>query len=351
MSAPDRNSEAKISDVDRNTFLNLEEVNRVTVDNALSEFRRCCNSTAWASHMVSKRPFANATEVLQAGDDVWYSLREQDWLEAFSGHPKIGDSESLKKKFLSTSEWAKGEQAGISGATDDVSRRLLEGNRRYEKKFGFIFIVCATGKSATDMLELLDQRLGNERGEELRIAAGEQAKITRLRLEKLLTKQKTGGPERIIQVVQAVTETHISTIREMFVEYAKSLNIDLCFQNFDKEVNGLPGEYALPRGRLLLAMFESKVAGCVALKRINDEVCEMKRLYVRSEFRGKGIGKRLTTDVMEQARLIGYRQMRLDTLPSMKEAIALYRSLGFEIIAPFRDLPVSGALFMQARLR
>jgi OHCU decarboxylase len=301
--------------------------------------------------MVSKRPFASATEVLQTGDDVWYSLREQDWLEAFSGHPKIGDSESLKKKFLSTSEWAMGEQSGVTGATDDVSRNLLEGNRRYEKKFGFIFIVCATGKSAMDMLELLAQRLGNERGEELRIAAGEQSKITRLRLEKLLVKHKTEEPERIIHVVQAVTEMQINMAREMFVEYAKSLNIDLCFQNFDKEVNGLPGEYALPRGRLLLASFDSKVAGCVALKRISDEVCEMKRLYVRSEFRGKGIGKRLTTDVMEQARVIGYKQMRLDTLPSMKEAIALYRSLGFESIAPFRDLPASGALFMQARLR
>jgi OHCU decarboxylase len=301
--------------------------------------------------MASKRPFTSAAEVLKTGDDVWYSLREQDWLEAFSGHPKIGDSVGLRKKFSSTSEWAMGEQSGVTGATDNVSLRLSEGNRRYEKKFGFIFIVCATGKSATDILEFLDQRFGNERGEELRNAAGEQAKITKLRLEKLLASAKIVKRDHAIQIVNAVTENQITIAREMFVEYAKSLDIDLCFQNFDKEVNGLPGEYSLPRGRLLLAMFESKVAGCVALKRISDEVCEMKRLYVRSEFRGKGIGKRLTTDVMEQARVIGYKQMRLDTLPSMKEAIALYRSLGFESIAPFRDLPVSGALFMQARLR
>ncbi len=350
MSVANRNSESRNLEADRNAIIDLEELNRATVDNALSEFRRCCNSTAWASHMVSKRPFASATEVLRAGDDVWYSLREQDWLEAFSGHPKIGDAESLKEKFSSTSEWAKGEQSGVAGATNDVSRRLSEDNRRYEKKFGFIFIVCATGKSARDMLELLDQRLGNERGEELRIAAGEQGKITRLRLEKLLAKHNTEERKRTIHVFQAVTETQINIAREMFVEYAKSLNFDLCFQNFDKEVNGLPGEYALPRGRLLLAMFEAKVAGCIALKRISDEVCEMKRLYVRSEFRGEGIGKRLTTDVMQQARVIGYTQMRLDTLPSMKEAIALYRSLGFESIAPFRDLPVPGALYMQTRL-
>jgi GNAT superfamily N-acetyltransferase len=201
------------------------------------------------------------------------------------------------------------------------------------------------------MLEVLEQRLGNERGEELRIAAGEQAKITRLRLEKLLARAKNADGNRAIQVVQAVSEMQINIARELFVEYAKSLNIDLCFQNFDKEVNGLPGDYALPQGRLLLATFESMVAGCVALKRISDEVCEMKRLYVRSELRGKGIGKRLTTDLMEQARAIGYTQMRLDTLPLMKEAITLYRSLGFESIAPFRDLAVPGALFMQARLR
>lgn len=300
--------------------------------------------------MASKRPFSSAIEVLQTGDDVWYSLREQDWLEAFSGHPKIGDSEILAKKFSSTFEWAKGEQSGVKGTTGDVSRRLSDANRRYEKKFGFIFIVCATGKSATEILELLDQRFENERGEELRIAAGEQAKITRLRLEKLLMSPKIAEDDRAIQIVQAVTETQIGIAREMFVEYAKSLNFDLCFQNFDKEVKGLPGEYASPRGCLLLATSESKIAGCVALKRISDEVCELKRLYVRSEFRGKGIGKMLTTDAIEQARVIGYRQMRLDTLPSMKEAIALYRSLGFELIAPYRDLPVPGALFMQARL-
>lgn len=301
--------------------------------------------------MASKRPFSDAIEVLQTGDNVWYSLREQDWLEAFSGHPKIGDSESMKKKFSSTSEWAKGEQSGVKDVTDDVSRRLSDANRRYEKKFGFIFIVSATGKSAAEILELLNQRLGDERGEELRIAAGEQAKITRLRLEKLLMSPKIAEDDRATQIVQAVTETQIGIAREMFVEYAKSLNFDLCFQNFDKEVKGLPGEYALPRGRLLLATFESKIAGCVALKRISDEVCELKRLYVRSEFRGRGIGKMLTTDAMEQARVIGYKQMRLDTLPSMKEAISLYRSLGFELIAPYRELPVPGALFMQARLR
>ena len=331
--------------------MNLEELNSATIDVAFSEFRRCCNSTVWASRMASKRPFASVKEALQTGDGTWNSLTEQDWLEAFSGHPKIGDSPELKKTFSSTSEWAKGEQSGAASATDDVLQKLSEGNRRYEKKFGFIFIVCATGKSAAGMLEVLEQRLGNERGEELRIAAGEQAKITQLRLEKLLASPKFIGDDGAIQVVQAVTEKQLSVTRELFVEYAKSLNIDLCFQNFDKEVSGLPGEYALPHGRLLLATLESTIAGCVALKRIDDEVCEMKRLYVRSEFRGKGIGRKLTMDTMGQARAIGYKQIRLDTLPLMKEAIALYQSLGFKLIAPFRDLPVPGALFMQANLR
>ena len=331
--------------------MNLEQLNKATVDDALSEFRRCCSSTAWASQMVSKRPFARAAEVFQRGDEIWYSLKEQDWLEAFSGHPKIGDSESLKKKFSSTSEWAGREQSGVAGASDDVLRRLLDANQRYEKKFRFIFVVCATGKSATEMLELLEQRLGNERGQELRIAAGEQSKIAKLRLEKLLGEPAIAESDRAIQVFHAVTETHISIARELFVEYAKSLSIDRCFQNFDKEVAGLPGEYSLPGGCLLLAMSDSKIAGCVALKKISDDVCEMKRLYVRPEFRGKGIGRRLTTEIMEQARATGYYQVRLDTLPSMKEAITMYRSLGFEDIAPFRDLLVPGALFMQARLR
>jgi ribosomal protein S18 acetylase RimI-like enzyme len=149
----------------------------------------------------------------------------------------------------------------------------------------------------------------------------------------------------------AQTEEQIKVVRELFVEYAESLNFDLCFQNFDKEIANLPGEYASPAGRLLLAAVDEKTAGCIALRRISNEVCEMKRLYVCPKFRGRGIGRNLATAIIDDARAIGYKQMRLDTLSSMKEAIALYQSLGFTTIEPYRHNPLEGALFMQLTLR
>ena len=152
------------------------------------------------------------------------------------------------------------------------------------------------------------------------------------------------------QIVHAVSQEQISIVRELFIEYAQSLNVDLCFENLDKEVKELPGVYAPPQGSLLLAKDGTRIAGCVALKKVDNRVCEMKRLYVRAEFRGQGLGKKLTMSIREEARNIGYERMRLDTLPSMKEAIALYRSLGFVEIPPYRDLPVPGALFMQITL-
>jgi 2-oxo-4-hydroxy-4-carboxy-5-ureidoimidazoline decarboxylase len=135
--------------------------------------------------MVRSRPFASRDALFEAADRVWQALAEPDWLEAFSHHPKIGDVKALAEKFKSTSNWAKGEQGGTSGAAPAILEGLAAGNRAYEGKFGFIFIVCATGKSAEEMLELLNGRLPNDRATELAIAAGEQAKITRLRLEKL----------------------------------------------------------------------------------------------------------------------------------------------------------------------
>lgn len=166
--------------------MNLQMFNQLDNEPAVDELLRCCGSLRWATIMASSRPFQSEQDLYDAAERVWKSLTREDWLEAFGHHPRIGDVESLKSKFASTRTWASNEQAGAAVATDELLVALAEGNRAYEERFGYIFIVCATGKSADEMLALLRDRLDNDPKAELPVAAREQSKITRLRLEKLL---------------------------------------------------------------------------------------------------------------------------------------------------------------------
>lgn len=167
--------------------MNLVDLNSLPSDRARDEFLRCCGSRRWADLMVFQRPFKNKEAVLSSADAVWAKTDEIDWLEAFAQHPRIGGKDALRAKFSATSDWAKNEQSSVAAADEAVLDALARGNVEYEAKFGYIFIVCATGKSAAAMLDLLKSRLGNDPKTEKRIAAGEQAKITKIRLEKLLS--------------------------------------------------------------------------------------------------------------------------------------------------------------------
>lgn len=154
-----------------------------------------------------------------------------------------------------------------------------------------------------------------------------------------------------LQITQASSSAQIAQARELFLEYAASLGFSLCFQNFDQELAGLPGDYAPPEGRLLLAEYEGQLAGCVALHKLEPGICEMKRLYLRPPFRGKGLGRALAEHLIAEARQMGYRRMRLDTVePVMKDAVGMYRRLGFREIPPYRKNPIAGALYMEVEL-
>lgn len=154
-----------------------------------------------------------------------------------------------------------------------------------------------------------------------------------------------------LSMTQASSAAQIEQVRELFLEYAQSLGFSLCFQNFDQEMAGLPGDYSPPEGRLLLAEYEGQVAGCVALHKLEPGICEMKRLYLRPAFRGKGLGRRLAEAILEEACSIGYQRLRLDTVePVMKDAVALYRALGFREIAPYRANPMEGTLYLELSL-
>lgn len=152
-------------------------------------------------------------------------------------------------------------------------------------------------------------------------------------------------------IIQAETPEQIEETRRLFREYEKWLDIDLCFQSFAEELANLPGKYAAPSGRLFLIYVEGKVAGCIALRRINDDICEMKRLFVRENFRGSGAGRILIEHLIKEAGKIGYRKMRLDTLPDkMPKAVELYQFYGFREIAPYYENPHKTTLFMEKDL-
>ena len=166
--------------------MTLHELNTLSPQRLKEELAKCCGSFAWVNRMLVFFPADDLVELLEDAEEQWYECSEEDWKEAFAHHPKIGDVESLKKKFASTLQWASGEQSGVSTASIETIKALARGNLEYEQKFGYIFIVCATGKSAVEMLTILQSRLQNDPKEEINIAAEEQNKITKLRIEKLL---------------------------------------------------------------------------------------------------------------------------------------------------------------------
>lgn len=166
--------------------MTLEALNRLPAAEAREAFARCCGASRWIEAMLAARPFADRAALAAAAERAFEPLARADWLEAFSHHPKIGDVSALRAKFATTAAWAGAEQRGAAGAGEATLAALAAGNRTYEERFGYIFIVCATGKSAEEMLALLEARIGNDPAAEIAIAAGEQKKITRLRIDKLL---------------------------------------------------------------------------------------------------------------------------------------------------------------------
>ena len=155
----------------------------------------------------------------------------------------------------------------------------------------------------------------------------------------------------MIKIVQATTKESIENAKTLIREYAKSLEFDLGFQNFDQEMDDFPGEYAFPKGCLFIAMDENQPVGCVALRDLGDGICEMKRLYVIPDYRARHIGKQLAQTVIEAAGELGYDRIRLDTIPSMKQANVLYKALGFKKITPYRFNPIEGATFFELNLK
>lgn len=164
----------------------LERLNALSAQDAERELLTCCGSRRWARRMAGSRPFRDAGELLERADAVWWELEETDWLEAFRSHPRIGERKAEAGQTGREQAWSAGEQTAMRTAASDLQQSIAEGNRAYEARFGYIYIVCASGKSAGELLGILNARLANDPETEIRAAAEEQRKITGLRLEKLL---------------------------------------------------------------------------------------------------------------------------------------------------------------------
>jgi len=164
----------------------LEQLNKATQAMAEAHFRDCCGSLMWARMMAEACPFADVASLLEKAEQIWQNLNAQDWLEAFAAHPKIGAKKAALSQSAQAAEWSNAEQSRTQTAADSLRDELEKANRLYEEKFGFIFIVCATGKGAEEMLDFCRRRLNNSADTEIRIAADEQRKITEIRLKKLL---------------------------------------------------------------------------------------------------------------------------------------------------------------------
>lgn len=169
--------------------MTLDDLNRLPEAEAREAFARCCGASRWVERMVARRPFVGVRSLLGIASGFWMGLGPDDWREAFTHHPRIGDLASLERRFASTADLAAREQSAVATASRVVLEALAEGNRAYEERFGYIFIVFASGRSAEEMLALLKDRLGNDPEAELKVAAKEQWKIMRLRLDTML-----GGP-------------------------------------------------------------------------------------------------------------------------------------------------------------
>jgi 2-oxo-4-hydroxy-4-carboxy-5-ureidoimidazoline decarboxylase len=165
--------------------MTIADFDHLSIEQKRELLQKCCGSKAWIDKMIAAPPLEDLVDLIETAEEKWWECSKKDWLEAFEHHPKIGDINSLKNKYANTVAWASNEQSGVDVASEEILHALAKGNDDYEQKFGYIFIVCATGKSAGEMLEMLQTRLPNNNEDEIKIAADEQLKITKLRLEKL----------------------------------------------------------------------------------------------------------------------------------------------------------------------